>query len=131
MSLISVTTGTGPTAMTVTHDLGKLHFDSINFAQLKDGINPRFKCPVCSRVWSPKLALGTTFPATFDFNKKVTVTAPNHTYLDSTVACPVSGKQISWFVAVHRDVNGIRFCIQKSSEEGAGGIPVNWWVRPT
>jgi hypothetical protein len=36
--------------------------------------------------------------------------------------------QIALFIAVHKEINSLpRFCIQKSSEEGAGGIPENWW----
>jgi len=50
-----------------------------------------------------------------DFNGLVTFKAP-------------SGTQVTLYVALHRfSATDIAICIQKSSEEGKGGIPANWW----
>lgn len=109
----------------------KLFFASVSFVRLEDGIHPNLRCPVCKRNWTPNLSLGASFPATFDFNKKVSFTVPTHNSLTTGLSCGLSGQKIELFVAVHRDANGIRFCIQKACEEGATGIPANWWVRTT
>ena len=109
--------------------INKLHFDSVSFVRLEDGIHPHLKCPVCKRDWTPNLSLGSSFPASFDFNKKVSFTVPAHNNLASGLPCGLSGQKIELFVAVHRDANGVRFCIQKACEEGAAGIPANWWER--
>ena len=109
----------------------KLFFDSVNFVRLEDGIHPHLKCPVCKRDWTPNLSLGSSFPATFDFNKKVSFTVPAHNSLVSGLPCNLSEQKIELFVAVHRDSNGVKHCIQKACEEGAAGIPANWWERTT
>jgi hypothetical protein len=108
--------------------INKLYFDFVGFVKLVDGIHPHLKCPVCSRDWTPKISLDTTFPATFDFNKKVSFTVPSHNDLKTGLPCGLSGQKIELFVAVHRDGNGVRFCIQKACEEGISGIPINWWM---
>ena len=108
--------------------IGALHFDRVDFVRLEDGVHPHLICPVCKRDWTPNLSLGSTFPATFDFNKKVSFTVPNHNDAKTSQPCILSGQKIELFVAVHRDANGLQICIQRSDAEGAGGIPANWWV---
>jgi len=45
---------------------------------------------------------------------------------------PCCGSTITLYVAVHKIRNSVDIvcCIQKSSEEGATGIPANWWLIP-
>jgi len=109
--------------------IGALHFDSIGFVRLEDGVHPHLVCPVCKRDWTPNLSLGSTFPATFDFNKKVSFAVPNHNNPKTGLPCTLSGAKIELFVAVHKDVEGLSICVQRSDVEGAGGIPADWWQR--
>jgi len=107
-----------------------LIFNSIDFVRLEDGVHPHLICPKCKRAWIPKLSLGTSFPVSFDVNRKVSFTAPTHNNLKTGLPCELSGALIELFVAVHRDENGTQICIQRSDAEGAGGIASDWWVRP-
>ena len=109
--------------------IGTLEFDGVDFVRLEDGVHPHLICPVCKRDWTPNLSLGSTFPATFDFNKKVSFIVPNHNDPKTGLSCTLSGCQIELFVAVRRDVDGLKICIQRSDAEGADGITVNWWMR--
>lgn len=110
----------------------QLFFSSIQFISLEDGVKPNFHCPHCrSAVWQPKCTLGTSFPDPFDFNQKISFPIPMHNDPSTGQPCILQSYRIELFVAVHKDANGTALCIQKSSEEGAGGIPANWWMRPT
>jgi hypothetical protein len=113
----------------MSQEIGALHFDSVGFVRLEDGVNPHLICPVCKRAWAPKLSFGSTFQATFDFNKKVSFTVPNHNDPKTGLPCTLSGARIVLFVAVHRDADGLSICIQRSDAEGANGIPERWWVN--
>ena len=108
-----------------------LIFDSINFVRLEDGVHPHLICPICKRDWTPKLSLGTSFPPTFDFNRKVSFTVPTHNNPATGLPCSLSGAKVTLYVAVHRDSDGLQLCIQRSDAEGAGGIPTDWWVPMT
>jgi hypothetical protein len=111
-------------------DYGRLCFSTVEFAALEQGVSPRFQCPVCKHSWQPKLALGTNFGATFDFNQRVSFAIPTHDNEGTGARCDASGKRIELFVAVHKDEEYMQLCIQRSDAEGAGGITTNWW-RPT
>jgi hypothetical protein len=111
--------------------IGELCLDKVDFVRLEDGVYPHLICPVCKRDWTPNLSLGSTFPATFDFNKKISFTVPNHNNAETSQPCTLSGQKIELFVAVHRDTNGVQICIQRSDAEGASGIPANWWQSHT
>jgi hypothetical protein len=83
---------------------------------------PSFICPNCKtkNVLPTKTSVAFQASKTFDFNQKVTFTLP---------CC---GANVELFVAVHKDANGaLSLCVQKSSEEGASGIPASWWQRYT
>jgi hypothetical protein len=110
-------------------ELGALHFSRITFERLEDGIHPHLKCPKCKREWTSALSLGTSFPATFDFNRKVNFTVPTHKNPATDEECGLSNAKISWFIAVHRDENGLQLCIQRSDAEGANEIPTDWWKQ--
>lgn len=106
----------------------KLYFSSIDFKKLEDGVGIRLTCPVCKRTKMVKRAIGRTFPAVFDINRKVNFTIPVHNDKLGN-PCNASGKDVELFVAVHRDSDGLQICIQRSDEEGKNGIAENWWVR--
>lgn len=106
----------------------KLYFNSIDFIRLEDGIGIRLVCPICKRGKLIKRSVGSIFPATFDFNRKVSFTIPDHDDKEGN-SCVASGKNVELFVAVHRDADGLQICIQRSDEEGKDGIAENWWVR--
>ena len=108
----------------------KLIFNSVTFESAEKGVQPNFKCPACGGVWMPKLALSDDEKTeTYDFNKLVSFLVPDHKSENGKVACTLQGQTVELFMAVHRDKNGICCCIQKSSEEGASGIPANWWLQ--
>lgn len=110
-------------------DYGKLCFDTVGFTTLEQGVSPRFLCPICKHQWQPKLSLGTSFPATFDFNQKIAFMIPTHNNSKTGKQCEASGKKIVLFVAVHKGADGIQLCIQRSDAEGADGIPNDWWRK--
>jgi hypothetical protein len=109
---------------------GKLHYSGITFGELANGVNPHLKCPICSYAWQPKLTLGTTFAATFDFSQKASFNIPTHTNHYTGQECQASNHNIELYVAVHKDANGTQLRIQRSDAEGAEGIKQNWWQRP-
>jgi len=79
----------------------------------------------------------------YDFNDLINTFFPNHGVPDTwrnqqldkagllqfpiDSDCPFSNTEISLFLAAHLDSNIFQNCIQKSSEEGADGIPGDWW----
>jgi hypothetical protein len=93
----------------------KLFFDTVDFDYEVTGVNPHCKCPNCQTLFQPQYK---PIPSVsnMDYNAK------------SIFQCPNCGQCLELYVAFHKDVNGSNCCIQKSSEEGAGGIPANWWV---
>lgn len=93
----------------------QLFFDSVGFDYAAEGLNPHFICPSCRKRFEPRYKPISVLPSTFDFNKKV------------SFACPSCGAKITLFVAVHKDENGLRLCIQRSDAEGAVGIQPDWW----
>jgi len=107
----------------------KLFFDSIDFVRLEDGVGVWLVCPVCKRRKLITRSIGTTFPATFDINRKISFTIPTHQNIEETL-CDASGVDVELFVAIHRDATGLQYCIQRSDAEGTNGIPINWWVTP-
>jgi hypothetical protein len=97
-----------------------LFFNSVDLA---NGINfPKCPNPECNKpfknttvITSAKNGLSASKA---DFNGLVDFTCPN------------CNAKISFYVAVHRYTSSdFGLCIQKSSEEGASGIPANWWIR--
>lgn len=106
---------------------GKLLFSEIAFRNLEDGVNPNFLCPLCRHSWQPRLSVGTDFPQVFDYNQKVEFTIPNHDDPRNGESCSASGEKIELFVALHKDVDGVKLLVQTSKEEGTDGIPENWW----
>ncbi len=57
----------------------------------------------------------------YDMNSQITMTFPVH-------SCDFDNAPISLFLAAHLDGNGLQTCLQRSDEEGADGIPTDWWV---
>jgi hypothetical protein len=106
----------------------ELHFDSITFNDLLDGVKPHFQCPICHFAWQPKLTLTTTAQATFEYNQKADFTIPTHTNL-SGQQCAASNQIIELFIAAHKDSQGTVLCIQRSNAEGTKGINANWWNK--
>ena len=97
----------------------QLFFNAVDFSKVSNKINfsPSFTCPSCKKPFTFNQQVTKLPSATLNFNGKVVWTCPN------------CSAKITLFVAVHDDgVETPKFCIQKSSEEGAGGIPSNWWV---
>ena len=95
----------------------KLFFNSVNFISIEDGVKPSFKCPECAYPFQGNLkAADVAVPPEFDFNQLVVFQCPN---------CLM---KLALFVAVHKDVNGTKLCVQRSDAEGANGIPANWWM---
>ena len=105
----------------------RLYFDSIDFVRLEDGIGVWLVCPECKRRRIIKRAVGVTFPAVFDVNRKVSFMVPAHDNKEG-FPCVASGQDVELFVAVHRDSDGVKICIQRSDAEGANGIASDWWV---
>src|SRR3990170_9113842 len=90
----------------------KLFFSSVDFVNVEGGVNPHFICPECKEPFQSNLkAADVAVPTDFDFNQLV------------VFQCPNCGMKLALYVAVHKDANGTALCIQKSNEEGAGGIP--------
>lgn len=84
---------------------------------------PNLKCPSCKTIYTPK----TQFTAA---KSALTVEKADFNNLVDFV-CPGCGSIIRLFTAVHKYPDGsLAYCCQKSSEEGAGGIQADWWVRP-
>jgi|WetSurMetagenome_2_1015567.scaffolds.fasta_scaffold169074_1 hypothetical protein len=108
---------------------GKLFYNKIEFTNLEAGVTPQFQCPICHTSWQGKLDFGTDFPATFDSNQKPSFTIPVHNDTEGK-QCSASDQKIELYIATHKDAKGTRLCIQRSDNEGAGGISANWWVRP-
>jgi hypothetical protein len=100
-----------------------LIFNAVLFESVEGGVQPSFKCPVCQRLWKPILLFGNATLDDYDFNDLINIAVPAHG------ECSFSGATISLFLAVHRDTNGIKICFQKSTEEGASGISIDWWRK--
>lgn len=100
-------------------DYTKLFLDSISLSTTVSSLTalPRFKCPECGYVWGGNQVVAAPSNRITDFNQKI------------AFKCPKCNSTITLFVAVHRDINLTSLCLQKSSEEGASGIPANWWVH--
>lgn len=106
----------------------KLFLDSLDFVRLEDGVGVWLICPVCKRRKLIKRSMGATFPEVYDFNQKVSFTIPEHLGINE-LPCEASGKLLELWVAVHRDADGLKICIQKTSDEGFYGIPTDWWQQ--
>ena len=107
----------------------RLTFNGVAFNDLADGVKPNFQCPICQYTWQPKLDLGNTFSATFDYNQKATFTIPTHTDPSTAQQCNASNQKIDLFIAIHKDTAGTRMIIQRSDSEGTNGINSNWWIN--
>ena len=97
----------------------QLFFDAVGLNYPVEGFNPRLKCPSCKVPFEPKLKpVGATLPTTVNLNAAVTFTCPN------------CGSTIRLFVAIYQSATvPVKFRIQRSDAEGAGGIPADWWVK--
>lgn len=96
--------------------ISRLYYNQIDMDYNSGGINPHMTCPSCGQPYQPHFKPVPTLPPTYDVNAKVTFTCPN------------CAAKLLLFVAVHKDTSRFDVCIQKSEEEGAGGIHVNWWL---
>jgi hypothetical protein len=106
----------------------KLIFNAVKFDEAS--LAPNFLCPECKSVWQPKLDLTQlTKSASYDFNKLVSFLVPDHQNEKAKSVCSMQGKTVELYMAVHKGKEGYMCCLQKSNEEGAKGIPVNWWVK--
>ena len=103
-----------------------LCFVSTDFS-LNSGITPHFFCPVCGYPFQATYSFGSNLPIPFDFNQLVSFPIPVHTSLKTGYQCILPYNTVKLYVAVHKDVNFTAFCIQRSNNEGAAGIPVYWW----
>jgi hypothetical protein len=105
----------------------KLIFSTVKFDATMCA--PLFKCPICGGTWQSKLDLTEASKTTdYDFNKLVSFLVPDHVNEKAKTVCSMQGKTVELYMAVHKGKEGFVCCIQKSSEEGASGIPVDWWV---
>jgi hypothetical protein len=104
-------------------DYTQLFFDRVILDQTSTTatVTPNFLCPFCVGRPERQVSSAVLIPQTtdLDINRLVTFTLP---------CC---GKKVTLYVAIHKtkDVSDLTFCIQRSTEEGAGGIPAVWWVR--
>ena len=92
----------------------KLHYDGFDV----NG-NPHFICQNCKlRFIDLKVSTAKTqlIGSVTDVNVLV------------AFKCPSCGATYQLYVALHKfSATNIAICIQKSNEEGTGGIPKNWW----
>ncbi len=79
-------------------------------------VKPNFRCPMHGS-WSE-----TPFNITIPVNRNLDVNRLQ------TFNLPC-GDRVLLYLGVHktRAVNDLRICIQKSSGEGADGLPADWW----
>jgi len=90
----------------------KLYYKSVS---VDDG--PHFICQNCGHDFFDARYGQVKFFLIKDFNALV------------AFKCPNCLAEYQLFVALHKYEDGsIALCIQKSEEEGAGGIPEDWWV---
>lgn len=75
-------------------------------------------CPIDGFMWTQTVSLGADpFPSPFDFNQLVTFPIPAH----EDDGQPCSETNVSLYVAVHSDQNGIIACVSSNA------IPSDWW----
>lgn len=99
----------------------KLYFNKIAISYVPPTISvaPNFLCPVCNG--RPQNLLSKTWNCALnralDVNQKVSF----------TLSC--CGNTVELFLGVHKEAGSpyISVCLMKSSEEGAGGLPADWW----
>jgi len=90
----------------------KLYYNSVS---LDDG--PHFICQNCGYDFFDDRYQDVKLYLIKDFNALV------------AFKCPNCLAEYRLFVALHKYEDGsIGICIQKSEEEGLGGIPEDWWV---
>ena len=99
-----------------------------NDFSLESGITPHFFCPVCGYPFQVNYSFGSSFPLPYDFNQLVSFAIPVHTSLKTGIQCILPYNTIKLYIAVHADTNITALCIQRSNNEGAAGIPANWWL---
>jgi hypothetical protein len=85
-------------------------------------------CPVCGYQFTAYYNFGSSFPATYDYNQLTQFTIPSHTSLKTGLACIFPYNKISLYIALHKDIDGIKVRLQRSDAEGAVGIRTGWWV---
>lgn len=79
------------------------------------------KCPACG-------ALDVHFVGKPTYTYQANKVYDRYQLVTTSFTC--CGASIAWFIAVHKEVDGVPvYCIQKSSGEGAGGIRLNWYVK--
>jgi hypothetical protein len=94
----------------------KICFNGLIISKVPFSLEPNFSCPNCQNNFKPKYMPTAVLPTNYNFNQLVTFTCIN------------CSSEIKLYVALHNDADGLQCCIQRSSEEGVGGIPVNWWM---
>jgi hypothetical protein len=104
-----------------------LIFNVISVTEITGGLAVNFVCPVCGATWSLTFMFDDyDGSGTYDMNELINTAFPDHN--DPTGNdCSFGNAAISLFLAAHLDSNGFYNCMQKSSGEGADGIPDNWW----
>jgi hypothetical protein len=104
-------------------DYTQLFFNTVILDQTSSTvtITPNFLCPFCTGQPQRQVASAVLIPQATDLNINRLV----------TFTLPCCGKKVTLYVALHKtkDVNDLLYCIQKSTEEGAGGITANWWSK--
>jgi hypothetical protein len=103
-------------------DYTKLYFNRTIIDQISTTVTltPNFVCPFCVGRPERQVANAVLIPTGSDLNINRLV----------TFTLPCCGRKVSLYIAIHKtkDVDNLAVRIQKSSEEGEGGIPVDWWV---
>lgn len=104
-----------------------LIFNAISVTETNGGLTVNFTCPVCGASWSLTIMFDDyDGNGTYDFNDLINIAFPDHND-QSGDDCSFSNAAINLFLAAHLDSSGFQTCIQKASDEGADGIPDNWW----
>jgi hypothetical protein len=113
----------GAFAVSSQGDYTQLLFNNVVVDQTSSTatVSTNFLCPFCSGRPQRQLSSAVLIPQSVDLNINRLV----------SFTLPCCGKKVSLWVAVHKtkDVNDLQVCVQKTSEEGATGIPLNWWVK--
>jgi hypothetical protein len=102
--------------------------NAVEYSENENSICLHSKCPACGFDWQENISLN---EGGSDFNREITYQISQHTNTKHQEGCVFSGESVKVFLAVHRDGDGSKVCVQRSDAEGAEGIPNEWWVTPT
>jgi len=91
-----------------------------NTVDLTDGLS----VPACRSCGKPFKTVQTLR----DLKALLASTADVNRLVDSK--CPSCDAVLRLYVALHKQADGsLMICVQRSDEEGASGIPSDWWVE--